>query len=311
MLTRLRILIITGWLLGLAGAAAQAATVIVIVSSERSPAYTEAGEALILALERNGVSRYDMLQQTLPEFRNAGKVSPKLFVALGSEAALALAKADLQAPILSALLPRSSFERVLLESKRRPSAQFSVIYLDQPMSRQLDLIRLALPAAKHLGVLWGPDSKQQTTALKAGALTRGLEVVDASVTASELLFPSLKRVLEAADVLLGVPDPLVFNNNSIQNILLSSFRAKVPLVGFSPAYVRAGALFALYATPSQIGFQAATLATGVLQGKAVLPEPVYSQDFTVSVNEHVARALGLSLDASALTTRLRNLEGSK
>ena len=307
----LRFLIITGWLLGLACGVAQAATSVVIVSSERSPAYAEAAEALIVGLERNGLSRYDMLQQTLPEFERSRLASPKLFVALGTEAALALAKAELQVPVLSALLPRSSFERVLAETKRRPSAQFSVIYLDQPLSRQLDLIHLALPAAKHLGVLWGPDSKPQASALKTLAQARGLDVADASVTGSEHLFVSLKRVLETADVLLGVPDPLVFNSNSIQNILLSSFRAAVPMVGFSPAYVRAGALFALYATPAQIGQQAATLASRVVQNKGPLPEPVYSQDFTVAVNEHVARALGLRLDAAVLTTRLRSLEATK
>ena len=311
MLARLRILIPTGWLLCLVGAAAHAATAIVIVSSERSPAFSEAAESLISALERNGVSRYDMLQQTLPEFQSAARAIPKLFVALGTEASLVLAKTELQTPVLSALLPRSSFERVLLESKRRPSGQFSAIFLDQPLSRQLDLIRLTLPAAKHLGVLWGPDSRHQASALKAMAKTRGLEVVEDSVTGSEWLFPSLKRVLEDSDVLLGLPDPMVLNSNSIQNILLASFRAKVPMVGFSPAYVRAGALFALFASPLQIGHQAATLANAVLQGKGLPPEPVYPHDFTVSVNEHVARSFGLSLDAAGLTTRLRNLEAAR
>jgi hypothetical protein len=35
----------------------------------------------------------------------------------------------------------------------------------------------------------------------------------------------------------------------------------------------------------------------------------YSTDFQIAVNEHVARSLGLSLDALELTRRLRLFEG--
>lgn len=312
MLMRLRSLFFTVWLFIMTGAGAHAAVAVavVIVSSERSPAYVEAAEALVSELERGGLSRYDMLQLTATELTGAGSLTPKLFVALGAEAASALAKTEARTPVLSTLLPRSSFERVLLENGRKPSAQFSALYLNQPLSRQLDLIRLAFPQARRLGVLWGPESQGQAPALKVLAQARGLDLLEATVGGTESIFPALKRVLEGADLLLAVADPQVYNSSSIQNILLSSFRAKVPLVAFSPAYVRAGALLALHVTPTQIGRQTATLVQGVLQGKALSATPLYSQDFSVAVNEHVARSLGLTLDAQALRERLRSHEGA-
>jgi ABC-type uncharacterized transport system substrate-binding protein len=109
-------------------------------------------------------------------------------------------------------------------------------------------------------------------------------------------------------VLLAVADPQVYNSSSIQNILLASFRAKVPMVAFSPAYVRAGALLALHVTPTQLGQQAGVIAWGVLRDKALSPIPLYSRDFSVMVNEHVARSLGLSLDGAALRERLQRRE---
>ncbi len=310
MLRRLRSLLFILWLFIIAGATAHATVVVVIVSSERSPAYVETAEALVSELEQGGVSRHDMLQLTATELAGAGPLTPKLFVALGAEAASALAKTVTRTPVLSTLLPRRSFERVLLENGRKPSPQFSALFLNQPLSRQLDLIRLALPQAHRLGVLWGPESQGQAPTLKALAQARGLEVVEATVDGTESVFPGLKRVLEDADLLLAVADPQVFNSSSIQNILLSSFRAKVPLVAFSPSYVRAGSLLAVYATPAQIGRQTATLVQGVLQGKALSATPIYSQDFSVAVNEHVARSLGLTLDAQALRERLRRQEGA-
>ncbi|MDO8449043.1 MAG: ABC transporter substrate binding protein [Rhodoferax sp.] len=307
---RLRSLIVCFWLTWLAGTLAHAAPTVVIVSSESSVAYVEAAGALVDELERGGVPRIELLQVTVAEFAVAGQLTPKLFVALGSEAANALAKAELRTPVLCTLLPRSSFERALLTNGRKASPQFSALYLDQPLSRQLELIRLALPAARRVGVLWGDESQAQAPALKALAQARGLELAEATVGSNELLFPGLKRVLEDADLLLAVPDHQLYNSSNIQNILLASFRARVPLVAFSPAYVRAGALLALHVTPRQIGQQAAAIVRGVLQGKTLSATPLYSQDFSVAVNEHVARSLGLTLEPDALRARLRRREGA-
>lgn len=310
MLARLRFLILTLWLGAFAGAGAQAAVTVVIVSSERSAAYVEAAEALVSELERGGVSRYDMLQLTAQEWPSAAALSPKLFVAIGTHAANVLAQAEPKAPVLNTLLPRSSFERVLLESGRKSSAKFSALYLDQPFSRQLELIRLAMPRVRNLGVLWEPESQPQAPGLKALTQASGLTLVEATVERDELLYPSLKRVLEQSDVLLAVAAPQLYNSSSIQNILLTSFRSRIPMVAFSPAYVRAGALMAVYVTPAQVGFQAAVIARGVLQGKALSATPLYSQDFSVDVNQHVARSLGLNLDADDLRKRLKSSEGS-
>lgn len=294
------------WVVG----SVHATTLVVIVSSERSPAYVEAAEALVSELERQGVSRFEMRQQTTLEFQKDGAGTPRLLVALGALAAQTVAKTDPRYPVLCALLPRTSYESVLQETGQRSSAQFSALYLDQPLSRQLELIRLALPAAKNVGVLWGQESKSKESVLKALAATKQLTLVEGRVSGDSLLFPQLKKVLADADVLLAQADQQVFNPQTIQNILLASFRAQVPMLGFSPAYVRAGALIAVFSTPEQIGRQSAALAKDVLQGKGLPATPLYPSSFSVMVNDHVARSLGLSLEASALTARLKSAESA-
>jgi ABC-type uncharacterized transport system substrate-binding protein len=285
---------------------------VVIVSSDSTAAYAAAANAFITSLELAGVPRADVRQMNVNEWTAANVQvtarNPQAFVALGTEAAASLARARLRAPVLSALLPRSSFERVLRESGRRVSPQFNALYLDQPLQRQLALIRLALPQAKRVGILWGPDSSTRAPTLRPLASANGLVFQEASVDASSALFPALQAVLENSDVLLALADPLVFNSNSIQNILMTTIRHKVPLVAFSPAYVRAGAMLALYSTPTQAGSQAAQWVLGVLANR-VLPELALEPvDFEISVNEQVARVLGLSFDVKALTLALRRME---
>ena len=281
---------------------------VVIVSSEHGGAYLEASQALVAELARSGVNGDDVLAMSAAEVSASAPLNPQLFVALGAAAAKVLLDAKVHAPVLCALLPRSSFERLLASRADKPAASWSALYLDQPWSRQIGLIGLALPNARRIAVLWGPESQQAAPALRRLATAQGLELLETSAPSAESAFAGLHEALRGAGLLLAVPDAQLYNASSIQHILLASFRARVPMMAFSPAYVRAGALLALYVTPTQVGVQAGAVAFNVLRGQA-LPPPLYSRDFTVVVNEHVARSLGISLDPAMLRLGLQQKEG--
>jgi putative ABC transport system substrate-binding protein len=95
-------------------------------------------------------------------------------------------------------------------------------------------------------------------------------------------------------VLLALPDAEIYNTVTIRNILLTTYRNKVPLIGFSPGYVKAGALCAVFSTPAQIAEQ----SLGIIQEYAethTLPAAQYAKEFEVTVNEQVAHSLGLNI----------------
>lgn len=280
---------------------------VLIVSSERSTAYLEAAAAVGAELARLPGPLREVQQLTAADVPSYRGPVPRVYIALGTEACTALGRSPVTVPVLCALLPRASFERVLRETGRRTGASFSALYLNQPLGRQLDLMRLALPQARRIGVLWGPDSQTHEVSLELAAQARGFKLVGATVRPDEPVFSGLKKILAESDVLLALADPMIYNSASLQNILLTSIRAQVPMLAFSPAYVRAGALMAVYSTPAQIGQQAGQLARGVLQGQA-LGAPQFPAQFEVGVNENVARSLGLRLDASSLAERLRRQE---
>ena len=285
-----------------------------IVRSQTSAPYLDATQALVNGLIRQGVSLNAVNVWSPAELAvlpGARLSSVKVWVALGTEAATALAQTRTKAPVLNALLPLSSFERVLRVSGRKASAGFNVLQLDQPLQRQLALIRLALPKARRLGVLWGPDSLPKAATLRSLAGSQGLTLQEARLDEETALFAALQSVLGGSDVLLALADPLVFNSSNLQNILMTTIRVQVPLVAFSPAYVRAGALLAVYSTPPQVGEQAAQWVLDVLAGRVLPEQPVEPLDFEISVNEQVARVLGLTFDVKALTLALRRQEAQR
>jgi ABC-type uncharacterized transport system substrate-binding protein len=286
---------------------------VVIVSSSNSGAYVEATQSLVAALVNTGVSRTDLVQFSVTEIAARLRLGPapaaRLYLALGSEATQLLADTKVAAPVLSALIPGGSFEQIMRTHARRASSQFTALLLDQPLKRQLALIHLAFPQAKRVGVLLGPDSSAKVSRLRSVAFAQGISVHEEQIDAPVKIFAGLQAVLDDSDVILALADPLIFNSSSIQNILLSSFAARIPLVAFSPAYVRAGALLAVYTTPAQVGSQMAALVSDFLRGKN-LPDVVIEPDaFEVGVNQHVARSFGLMLEATWLQASLRSLEG--
>nr|HPR06509.1 ABC transporter substrate binding protein [Denitromonas sp.] len=93
--------------------------------------------------------------------------------------------------------------------------------------------------------------------------------------------------------------------------LLTAYRHRSPVIGFSPAYVRAGAVMAVYSSPEQMGQQAAEMAVQSLLGNP-LPEARHPAYFSVSVNPHVARSLSIDLpDAATLEAQIRRQEGAR
>ena len=282
---------------------ARAATV-AIVLSERSTGYLDVAKVIALELERTGVAGTEVTQVTGVEWSGLDTaMAPKLVITLGAEALKQVLNRDVHAPVLAALVPRSGYERILRESGRRLPPNVTAVFLDQPLGRRLDLVRLILPDAKRVGVLWGPESSASQASFTQLLQNRGLVMVSSMVANPAGLFGGLKAVLDDADVLFAIADPQVYSGSTIANILLATYRARIPVMAFSPAYVKAGALIAIYATPVQVGVQAAGLARLALQGNA-LPAPQYPQDFEISVNDHVARSLGLNLDARVLTDKL-------
>lgn len=284
---------------GLAQASGQAHVTIVV--SEESDAYSEVAAAIRTVLEQrpgiNPVVTVLPLQGIVARKIDLAREHPDLIVAVGVRAAQYLAAQNLSPPLLAALIPRQAFEKI---ARQRDYRMFSAVFLDQPPSRQMELIRLALPGRGRVGVVLGPESQDVLKALQAAAKESKFGLVAEKIGAAEELLPALQRVLAESDVLLAVPDPLVFNKGTVQSLLLTTYRYQDPVIGFSHAYVKAGALAAVYTTPEQAGKQAGEILVRVLGGKSwTLPPPEYPKYFSVSVNHQVARSLGISIEDEA------------
>lgn len=288
---QLTMLLLSG-AIALLAAAAQADTLNVrLILSDNTPAYQQFSVALknTLAASKAGVG---IIEYQAGNLHQSGSGKPvDLVVAAGMKATEA-AITHFDAPVLSVMTPKIAYE-TLLERRFSPhhAKALSAIYLDQPWARQLDFIQATLPGHSVVGLLYSPR-----TSITLPRLPRGMSINAQSVRSTETLFATLENVLNNSDVLLVIPDSEIYSSSNVRNILLTSYRMKIPLVGISQAYVNAGALCAIFSTPEQIAGQAGETIVSFTRDRR-LPEPQYPTSFSISLNQSVAHSLGIELAA--------------
>ena len=223
-------LLLTGLALLLMLLAAPVRAQLAIVTSAADGAHAVTVAALRKALQTDlPDNRIDTLDWA--EASPATLQGSRVIVTVGTLAARAVNHLGPAQPVLHILLPASAYRR--LPAPADDAGPVSAIWLDQPVQRQIDLIRIALPGWRRLAVLTSPDSPDGGEALRAAAAERKLELRSAQVASDAELYPALQHVLAEPAVLLATPDPRIFNTYSVQNVLLAAYHHHSPVLGLS------------------------------------------------------------------------------
>ncbi|MCK6410037.1 ABC transporter substrate binding protein [Thauera sp.] len=284
--------------------AAAARNHILVVAHPDNPVHAETLDALRGGLDPMGPGR--KIDIHAPAAGAGDQLEAgDLVITLGTEAAQAVAKGGTRATVLHVLLP----QRALDALPRVPgSGPRTALVLDQPAPRQLTLLRRALPGHERIALIASPLSAAQAAAVARAAPAFGINATTTIINDEDALYPALRTSLDESTVLLSLPDGTVYNARTVANVLLTAFRLRAPVLGFSAAYVRAGAVLGLYSTPRQVGAEAAALARRLLAGEPP-PAPAAHALFEVDINQTVAHALGLVLpDPKELTRDLLRQE---
>lgn len=274
---------------------ARAGSIALLLSQEGGP-YAEFAGALQRGLEG---SSWNVIASGTQPSPDPAQLRADLIVTAGANALRQTLARNGTTPVLATLLPRQTYEKILAEAGR-PRPRVSAIYLDQPPSRQLAFLRQLLPEHKRVGMLLSSETRalyaQYRQVFSNAKFTMSSEEMDSD----SQIVATLGNLLPRIDVLLAIPDSTIYKRDNIRPILVTSYRYQRPVVAFSATLVSAGALAALYSTPTQIASQAAD--TIKLTGSN-LPAPQGPDMFAISINRNVADALNLSVPDEALIRR--------
>ena len=185
---------------------------------------------------------------------------PDLIFALGTFAAREAAGGIVKAPVIAGMVLKE-------DDLRGTPGSVKGVTLQHPLETQFRYLRKFAPEARKVGVIFDPDENgeiiSRATRIAAGM---GLELLTWEVRDPRELPTALDELSRNADIMWGVTDRKVLNSRTAETILLSSFRQRIPLVGLSPSWVKAGALYSLGWDYRDIGVQCAEISLAVLRG---------------------------------------------
>lgn len=231
-----------------------------------------------------------------------------LVITVGSAAARAISGLAQDKPVLNTLVPESVYNSIT--GAPGECNHHSAIFIDQPVGRQQKLAELVFPDRAEYGLLLGPVSAHRLTEIEQLQHTGNHRLTIRIVDKGESTMAAGRELLAASDVLLAVNDPQVMNRENAKWMLYVAYQHHLPVIGFSKAYVRAGAAASVYSDLEQHARQAAGIVSGWLRaGSGCLPPATYPEYFSVAVNTAVCRSLGsVTTDEDLLADALREDE---
>ncbi len=212
-------------------------------------------------------------------------------VALGTRASELVAHAAPSAPLVSCM--------VLSSDAARGAANVQVVPIEVPIETQIDGLRTFLPEARSIGILFDPALNAKRTEVVAAALAAaGYAPVLAPVTSHAMLPQALSSLPNSVDAILAIPDTTVYTQQASKALLLFSFRNKIPLIGLTEAWVKAGALYALEWDYEELGTYCGALGLRALQAPKSPPPPLPRP--RIAINLRSAEQLGIKWNAGLL-----------
>jgi len=240
-------------------------------------------------------------QNITPEQVNS--INASLIITLGSNASKLAPPSSI--PTIYALIPKRNQQKI--ESSINNTY---TIYLDQPIARQLNFLSLLLPSANKIGVLTAPFSSAKLPELITEAKRSNLSLHSGDINHENDLNKELNRLIKNIDALLALPDPLIHNRENIPFLLLSTYRYNIPVIGFSKAYVAAGAIAAIYSSPPQIVQQISELSRLILNNHKKITSHFFNpQYYSIAINKSVVNSLDIHLpNIQTIKNKLLSLE---
>jgi putative ABC transport system substrate-binding protein len=272
---------------------------ITVVTTSAVGAYVQALEGMRAASGNASYRVVDLARQTAErELAQAlGPAHTRVFVAIGSQAAEMLSSQPMDVPVVQTMILRTEIGRGG-DAHSHPRGS---VCLELPAASLLAEVKRVFPGKTRLGVIRHPWTGGPSVAsLQSQARQEGFSVRIVECVAREHLLKVFLSLQGEADLVWCIPESSLYDSATVKALILASLRGRLPILGFSESFVRAGAAMGVYPDFRDIGRQTAEMARQYLAGSKTDAHEC-PRICKVAVNRHILRLLGLrsSLPAPA------------
>lgn len=233
-----------------------------------------------------------------PKKRIQGKRNT-VSIAVGPSAFRALLAQNTDGIVISLFTSSQAYNAILESRPDQYVVPITAIYAEPSPDDQLRLISMLYKKRVGVAVLISDKAAYLKPVLQQVARQKNLDLTFEHISPGDSLNRALNNTA-SLPVLLAIPDSTIYNAESIRNILITAYRHNQSVIGFSAAFVRAGALASIYSSIDDIVTQVDELIDEY-ENTGRLPEPRFPKYFSVIVNDDVARSLNIVVDNSTRT----------
>ncbi len=162
------------------------------------------------------------------------------------------------------------------------------------MREKLHLLRRLLPNAARMGIVYSPNSEDVWKEALEEGRQEGFGVVAVKIESGEMLPAAFESIAPKIDLMMMVADAVLYAPKTVEALLLASMKHRVPVVGLSSSYSKAGALVSLEYDQEDSGRVAGEMALRVLEGS----DPAslgyeHPSKILYTLNAEVAKRMGI------------------
>jgi putative tryptophan/tyrosine transport system substrate-binding protein len=197
-----------------------------------------------------------------------------------------------RAAVLAITVPEDTFERIT--NSQVDDWRISAIYMDISLERMVALIHERLPDVQAVGIVSG-DGRYLERERARGDLpdARHGRLLEYHAGRENDMVDVFRQAGRETQAILAIPDPSIYNRDTIVRIMLTTYRTGTPLIGYSESMNRAGALMSVFASPEMLGEEAGRMISAALQEGRWRAVRQHTERHTVVINQQVARSLGI------------------
>ncbi|MBN2019467.1 MAG: ABC transporter substrate-binding protein [Sedimentisphaerales bacterium] len=271
--------------------AAEQATITVVFSSDIEP-YRQSYEGFKAFFDEKKMAlrafEHDLDKEDAGViYSSIKKEKPDLIFTIGTKALQSAKEKITDTPIVFSMV---------LNPGAMSGPNVAGVSLDIPPEIKLKHIRRILPRKKNIGLIYSPQSELLYEDILNACTELKYHLVSKKIS-SKTEFPGvLEDISPQVDCFMMTPDTDIYYPKLVEYLLRASLKDKIPVIGLSSNYVKAGALIAFDCDYGDIGNQAGELALEILSGgKQVNSCCVSPRKVKFSLNLMTAERLGVKI----------------
>lgn len=259
-----------------------------IVSSGQSKSY----ETALQAIQKNLKAHSPQLSVTttaLTQFSPVNLAEDDLIITLGNEAIQSISQQVSNLPVIH------SFAEV--NDLPSSAGNWAAAVISQPLLTMLKVMDPLLANQYKNELLIAYSASNQTIRQQVASnakLTHGM-VSAIPINEGDKPAKYIEDKLFKAGALVSVNDSQVWRGENARWMLYQAYRYKVPVVGYSKKFLKAGALVSVYSTVEQIALKTAQLVQEWESSHQLAKKGIFYANYNIEFNRNIARALNMDV----------------